>query len=120
MSLKDPVKRKKYHDTYSKKWYEERKEEHKELQKVTRVVRIRRNYEYVSTLKKEPCTDCSKKYPSYVMQFDHLPEYQKVAGISQMKCWSLEKIQAELKKCELVCANCHAERTYLRRKAALA
>ena len=66
----------------------------------------------VNGLKNNPCTDCGKKYPHYVMEFDHIKD-EKFMGICQMKNrrMSIEKIKEEISKCELVCANCHRERT---------
>lgn len=62
----------------------------------------------------KPCVDCSFPYPYWVMQFDHLEG--KEANIADMprRLWSWDRIQAEIDKCELVCANCHAERTFQR------
>ena len=70
--------------------------------------------EYVKELKNNPCTDCGTTYPYYVMHFDHLSD--KVDGINKMVAngVSMEVLQAEIAKCELVCANCHAERTFQR------
>lgn len=64
---------------------------------------------------KSPCTDCKKFYPYYVMEFDHLSN--KHFDISQSKNKSLKKIKIEIAKCELVCSNCHRERTHKRRNA---
>jgi len=68
--------------------------------------------EYVKQLKDHPCTDCGVKYPYYVMHFDHLGVEPKVFTISNLP--SKKSIDTEVKKCELVCANCHAERTQMR------
>jgi hypothetical protein len=77
-----------------------------------RVVRARA---IVREAKNRPCTDCGVRYPHYVMQFDHLPEHTKLFGINGgYKSRGLGAIMAEIAKCELVCANCHAERTYRR------
>ena len=50
------------------------------------------------------------------MQFDHLPEYKKEISIGngKQKSESLEKIKQEILKCDLICANCHFKRTFLR------
>ena len=50
------------------------------------------------------------------MEFDHLPEYKKLftIGGNGARDKSLEQIQAEMDKCEIVCRNCHADRTYWR------
>lgn len=67
-------------------------------------------------LKAVPCSDCGAQYPYYVMQFDHLPERgAKQYNISElMVSGSTEALKAEAAKCEVVCANCHAERTHER------
>jgi hypothetical protein len=62
-----------------------------------------------------PCTDCRNVYPFFVMHWDHLPEFQKLGEISgSLRNHAAAKILAEIGKCELVCANCHAIRTYNR------
>lgn len=61
----------------------------------------------------KPCTDCGNSYPYYVMQFDHLDN--KFDNISKMPGqYSWDKIENEISKCELLCANCHCIRTYKR------
>ena len=71
------------------------------------------------TKESTPCTDCGGNYPYYVMHFDHLPQYTKSSGISRMRSGAssasdIAKIKDEIAKCEVVCANCHAERTQKR------
>jgi len=49
------------------------------------------------------------------MHWDHLPEFDKIGEISSMVASrKREVIMEELKKCELVCANCHVLRTVVR------
>ncbi len=53
------------------------------------------------------------------MEWDHLPGNEKTLVLSDARnaTHSKERILAELAKCELVCANCHRERTFgVRRK----
>lgn len=64
-----------------------------------------------------PCTDCEIKYPYYVMEFDHLDPDTKQFNVSAgVMSASYERLIAEIAKCEVVCANCHAERTEQRRR----
>lgn len=68
-------------------------------------------------LKSKPCADCGHSYPSYVMDFDHV-RGEKVDNISTLvsnQKWKL--LSEELPKCELVCSNCHRERTHQRHVA---
>ncbi|MBI4036972.1 hypothetical protein HY385_00935 [Candidatus Daviesbacteria bacterium] len=67
--------------------------------------------------KNKPCVDCGKIYQPWVMDFDHRDGEVKVASISWMALHdtsNIEKIKSELSKCDLVCANCHRQRTHNR------
>ena len=67
----------------------------------------------------KPCTDCGRTFPPEAMQWDHLPGTAKVGEISKMmRHLSPKLILEELAKCELVCATCHAIRTYRRLREA--
>jgi hypothetical protein len=62
--------------------------------------------------KSKPCADCGSRYPYWVMDFDHLGHEPKVAGIGKLgKFHSMAKLEAEIAKCEVVCSNCHRQRT---------
>ena len=58
------------------------------------------------------CVDCGNA-DIRVQEFDHLPEHEKRFGISRAIRGSVstEKLIEEIKKCEVVCANCHVIRT---------
>lgn len=66
------------------------------------------------SLKEGPCVDCGIAYPSYVMHWDHRDTRTKVACISDLLKQNkpTQIILDEIEKCDLVCANCHAERTH--------
>lgn len=72
-------------------------------------------FEKVKKIKENtPCADCGKKYPYYVMDFDH--QFGKKFTISSScKAVSEKKLREEIKKCEVVCSNCHRERTFRRK-----
>lgn len=57
-----------------------------------------------------PCTDCGED-DLVVLEFDHLPGHVKQFNIGSMNGMKIEKIQKEIAKCEVVCANCHRRRT---------
>lgn len=76
-----------------------------------------RNRSLINVLKAEPCTDCHLTYPSEVMEFDHVTQ-AKLGNISELLDFSTEQLLAEISRCELVCANCHRQRTALRRTEA--
>lgn len=66
----------------------------------------------INAAKDVPCADCGIKYPPYVMQFDHLHDKEFQIGNSFQ--YALERVVTEIAKCEVVCANCHSERTHQR------
>jgi len=75
----------------------------------------KKNKELVNYLKSVPCADCKLKYPPYVMDLDHV-RGKKLVPISFMvsKPTSTKLLKLELKKCDVVCANCHRIRTFKR------
>lgn len=95
---------------YKKRYYQENKQSYRKRQKKTDNRRRDRAQNLVCSAKDTPCVDCGIKYPYYVMQFDHLGD--KEYTIARMITKSISLIQKEIDKCEVVCANCHAERTH--------
>lgn len=74
----------------------------------------RRHRERLWSRKDLPCTDCGVKYSPWMMQFDHVRGI-KVSSLSNLASnGTLTKLLEEIEKCEVVCANCHADRTYKR------
>lgn len=68
----------------------------------------------VRELKNSPCVDCGVRYPHYVMDFDHRDGSKKVAAVAAMHTSGWATVVSEIAKCDLVCANCHRERTHQR------
>ena len=88
-------------------WTEEEKREMK-ARKYARAVA------YIVSMKLRPCVDCKEVFNPCAMDFDHV-RGRKFKSVSQMKGVSLSRIKAEIRKCEVVCANCHRIRTCKRR-----
>lgn len=90
--------------------YERNKPYYRE-KKILRTIWIRA---ILRRLKDKPCMDCGVKYPYYVMEFDHRDPGTKLIGPSKMQCygWCEKRIKEELDKCDVVCSNCHKQRTY--------
>jgi hypothetical protein len=63
--------------------------------------------------------DCGEKFLPFVMHFDHRDPKTKIHSISQMHSCSLDTIKNEIAKCDIVCANCHAVRTYNQMQAGI-
>ena len=77
-----------------------------------RANRARRKY--LQQLKSRPCADCGVQYPYYVMDFDHREGEEKLFEMNRISYVSMSALKKEIEKCDLVCANCHRERTYQR------
>ena len=73
----------------------------------TRAENHRRIVEYLAT---HPCVDCGET-DIIVLEFDHLGD--KVADVSTYasggRTWA--RIETEIQKCEVRCANCHRRKT---------
>jgi len=73
--------------------------------------RKHRNQEYVNGVKSNPCADCGRKFHFCQMDFDHVDMASKKHQISRLLAYDMEVVKAEIAKCRLICANCHADRT---------
>ena len=76
--------------------------------------------EWISGIKSStPCTDCGGYFHPAAMTYDHLPGHEKRDDISSLVAGGYRgAVVTEMAKCEIVCANCHAIRTFRRREAA--
>lgn len=72
--------------------------------------------DFINSLKSgKPCTDCGGSFPPHCMDYDHRDGSQnKIKDVAAMKTFSRDNVIREIEKCDLVCANCHRERTYQR------
>lgn len=103
------------HKNWSRVHYEQNKDYYKEKGNRNRTKTRDEMRKLIRKLKSVPCTDCGKKYPYYVMDFDHV-RGKKVLEIPHMVARQAprERILKEIKKCDVVCANCHRIRTHAR------
>lgn len=73
--------------------------------------------EIINLHKQRGCTDCGGHFHTEAMEFDHIgvdKTFEISTAVSQGRV-SVATLEAELEKCEVVCANCHRVRTYERR-----
>jgi len=63
--------------------------------------------------KNVPCADCGNRFPPECRDFDHV-RGEKIRNVGLMACAALDRLLAEIHKCEVVCANCHRIRTVRR------
>jgi hypothetical protein len=104
MPYKDPEEQR----AAQRRYFEANRRSYREHQENLR----RANRAWVDQLKESlPCADCGGFFPACVMDFDHR-EDDKVLGISAaVRSWGRDRLLLEIKKCDLVCANCHRIRT---------
>lgn len=65
----------------------------------------------LAELKSGPCADCGNRFHPVAMDFDHRDPAEKSFQISKGPK-NLQRVLAEIAKCDLVCANCHRVRTW--------
>src|SRR5262249_33117784 len=73
---------------------------------------------FLQVAKNAPCADCGGCFPPCVLDFDHREGEDKLFNVSALNHhrWvSIQQLETEIAKCDLVCANCHRERTHQRR-----
>jgi hypothetical protein len=64
-------------------------------------------------LKAHPCVDCGETDP-VVLEFDHVRgEKHFNIGEAVRRNTSLARLEVEIAKCEIRCANCHRKKTYI-------
>ena len=75
-----------------------------------------RRRDVIREAKSKPCSDCKTTYPYYVMDFDHV-RGDKVIALGLVVAWGYteQEILNEIAKCDVVCSNCHRERTHARK-----
>lgn len=99
---------KKCHSDYLKSHYQRNKKYYKDKAK-KRVDEIREWFvEYKSKLK---CIECGESHPSCI-EFHHKNKDEKELEISDAigNGWTQKRILTEIKKCDVLCSNCHRKR----------
>jgi len=100
-----------------KRYYEENKNKYAQRNRERRG-KLRQHM--VSIKEKAVCVDCLIDYPSYVLDFDHVRGTKRYNISAQLSNFgSIEALQKEIDKCDIVCANCHRHRTWHRLKKEL-
>lgn len=93
---------------YQKEWYQQHKEE-VIAKRRKKQLEIRHWFmRYKSALS---CIDCGISHPA-ILQFHHRDKANKSFTIADVvrRATSLKQITNEIKKCDVLCVNCHAKR----------
>ena len=99
------------HRKYTSKHYRENKASYRARTKAN----AKQALAWLRSLKCKPCYDCKRKYPYYVMDFDHVRGTKSFNLARSAVRYGKRRVLAEVAKCDLVCANCHRTRTHQRR-----
>ena len=61
---------------------------------------------------KRGCACCGYNTYACALDFDHLDPTTKIRDIAKMHTTSIEKLNKEMEKCQVLCANCHRIKTH--------
>jgi hypothetical protein len=70
----------------------------------------RRHQQVIRALKAVPCSRCGLIYHPAAMHFDHV-RGDKLFNIGDGARRAASRVEAEILKCEVLCANCHMDLT---------
>lgn len=105
-----PYKDKEKQKAYQKAWSKQNHEKDKRRGRVNKSKQERKDYCNKIALN-HGCLICGYKRCSQALEFHHMDSSLKTSEISTMVRYlaSYEKIDAEIKKCVVLCSNCHRE-----------
>ena len=96
-----------------RKHYQNNKET---LREASRRFQDKRNLFYWSLKSQFTCMDCGETNPA-CLDFHHRDPREKTLNIGQFaRAVSREKLLAEIKKCDVICSNCHRKRHHSERE----
>ena len=112
MTLEDKKRKRVHHARYMREiWYPKNRKIHIQRVKDLKIRLLKKIEEYK---RRAICMDCGysgKRHP-YTLDFDHNGRHKKFdIGNCLVHVLSWEKVLQEIKKCDIVCANCHRIRT---------
>jgi hypothetical protein len=70
-------------------------------------------------LAQKGCCDCGERDPR-VLEFDHIDPSEKANDVATLFSngfgWGSEKLREEIRKCRVICSNCHRKHTILQQE----
>lgn len=101
---------KEYHAQKSREWFERLRADPERYQERNRIRSERRRAKKSAWVRRlgGRCGDCSQSFPDPVFEFHHIDPSTKIhADPAKVFMFSDKRIEDELKKCVMLCANCH-------------
>lgn len=81
--------------------------------RITAQETMNRNNEYLlQYLLKHPCIDCGETDP-IVLEFDHRDDKSDNVANMVFRRLGIERLQREIDKCDIRCANCHRRKSHI-------
>ena len=74
-----------------------------------------RNKAFVRDLLNSRCCNACGETDHIVLEFHHRPDESKLNNVTDMMSLSIETIETEIAKCDILCANCHRRLHYYKR-----
>jgi hypothetical protein len=94
---------------YQRDWHQRNKTRRNKDARRRKAVVIERNRKVIAKYLETGCQDCGISDPR-VLDFDHVgPKRNSIANL--LRWATVDTLEAEIRKCEVVCANCHRIRT---------
>lgn len=93
-------------------YYATHREEYNSRKRIrTRIIRNSARQYVLDYLSAHPCVECGESDPM-VLEFDHIHgRKSKAVSVMVSEGRTFEAIQAEIDKCQVLCANCHRRKT---------
>ena len=97
---------------YHNEWYARNREKRRKQLAYYDEKNRERNRKFVCDyLTEHPCVDCGES-DILVLEFDHRNgNKDKAVAVGVQARWGLERLAAEIAKCDVRCANCHRRKT---------
>jgi len=79
----------------------------------------KRNKDFIQRIKKmSKCCKCGLGHKPYLLEFHHLDPSTKYKSVTdlQFNAYGINKIKDEIRKCVMICRNCHMEFHHLERQ----
>ena len=88
----------------NQRYYQKNKEKYSEYRRQKR----REIKEFVNKAKSGGCEKCEENHPA-CLEFHHRDPSKKEFALHEAhtRMWSLKRLQKEMDKCDVLCANCH-------------